>query len=886
MKIIKGFEFIFLILLWHHLDKPTIKMMLEGQFGHPVLQKILDTESDKCLIVLDGLDEWISKSLSHLQIETKGLPVGDKAKDYTVVTTSKPWTIELLGMKKNEIQKVMLRGIDKNATKTLVKKTIKLLNATFEQKRSSETFIKYLKTSPFSDIQHLPVLLQQLICLWYENNDLTSSSRCTLYRSMLELSFKWSDRKKRRNYVSDLGSKTKTFPSLQIPHALNPARMYTDYQNTINSASKLAFEVLFKQQKVNTISFDIQTCKRLQIPVDVLKVCVNIGILYEDKIVCFTAVGQNESSFCFVHKSIQEFLAAIHIADIFKTCSLTESEREKTMSSHPMTEQEYTTTLRQLSELDDTTYFRHVSKDISPRHLVLELDDIKNQHPHLERGDITSSQSCSLSENITSQHTSSGKDIMSPQTVSEREHITSPHSSSQTEDVRYPNIGAVPEIMPSPHQSSQKVDMTPSCTYSERDDTTSLYHRLEREDMSEREYAGWPDVYEDFIQRICARIETIENILEVADVFVFLSGLKPRLTTYISKYIYNIVDQSRLVVKHGNTLDECTYLYEIQKCISGCCDEANSHAIFAKCAVYLRDCFLNDSESAMPSLTSSTAQNIIPDSIESLSVSFSRECPLFRGRSTCDICRVLTHFLSLCGLTKLALKDKRTKIDDGHIRLIKKILETNTQSLRTVSVSYSFGGKSYLKGMELESFEPLITSFPKLNQLTALKLQIINLPHEQCNFFESYLADTVRLQELSLDIECEGKDDHEIDMATHATLQYLEIGDSFTVRNVNTKHCMTVKYKIKRSNDSSINRLFRFLESVNLKYVSLRGNRDGDSASAAFTHKLCSLLVKSPYLRAIELDSLEITDNILTLPYRLASLKRIDLSEVTMTLRA
>ncbi|XP_053373927.1 uncharacterized protein LOC128546231 [Mercenaria mercenaria] len=889
-RIIKRFEFLFFILLRHHLDKQTIEMMLDSQFRHPVLQKILDIESDKCLILLDGLDEWIPKSLSHSQMETKGLPARDNAKDYTVVTTSRPWKIGLLGMTTNQIhKKVMLRGIDRSATKILIEKTIKLLNATFEEDRSPEKFIKYLKTSPLSDIRHIPILLEQLICLWYENNDLSKSSRCTLYNGMLELPFKWFDQRQREKLESNHGSEikgrseTKDLLSLPSPHELDKERIYPDYRNTIDNASKLAFELLFKQRQENTLSFDIQTCKRLQIPLDVLKICVNIGILSEEKTIGFTSGGQNESSFSFVHKSIQEFLTAVHIAAIFKTYSLPASEREETMSSLPMPEQEYSTSLSHISELDDTTCQRPVSgQDIAPLHPASEMQNIMNQHLSSEREDITFQHPDLQLEMITTPHNVSKRDnITSTQTGSEREEITCSHSGSQREYLASPNTGSMKENKTSPHLSSLKDDIPSMYTRSERD-TMSSHLRSKTEDMSGREYTGWSDVCEDFIHKYCARIKTIENILEMANVFVFLSGLQPRLATYISKYIYNAANRSTLVVQHRKTLDDCAFLYDIQRCISGCCDEANSNATCFRHAIYLGDCFLDDSESVLQSrLNSKTVQHVIPDSIASLSVSFSRACALHGGSSKCDTCILLTHFLSCRRLTKLALNDKRLQTDDGHIQLVKEILETNLQSLQAVSVDYILGVKFCLKGME--SFKPLIASIPNVNQLTSLRVHGINLPHDQCDILTSYLADQVRLQELSLDIVCEGKDNHEIDMSTHNTLQYLEIGDGFTVKNVYTEHDMTVKFKIKWSDDSSINRLFLILESVKLKYVSLWGNRDEFSISQFVTHKLRSLFAVSNYLCAIELDSLEITDNVLTLPFRLVSLKRIDLSVVTMT---
>ncbi|XP_053373924.1 uncharacterized protein LOC123532743 [Mercenaria mercenaria] len=960
MKILKGFEFLFFILLRHHLDKPTIKMMLDGQFGHPILQKILDTESDKCLILLDGLDEWIPKSLCHSQIQTKGLPARDINKDYTIVTTSRPWKIGILGRKRNEIhQIVMLRGINKNALKILTEKTITLLNAMLKQDRNPLNFIKYLKTSPLSDIQHIPILLQQLICLWCENSKLTSSTKSTLYSGMLELPFKWLDQGKREGHKSDVGSE-----AVQIPHASEKVGIYQDYKQTLNSASKLAFEILFKHEKEHTLSFDFQTCKRLQVPADVLKVCVNIGILSEDKNIGFSTDVLNESSFSFVHKSIQEFLAALHIA---KTLSHAATEWEEAPSLHPMTELEHTTFLSNQSKLDDLTSLRPASEqDTKPRHpfsdivtnphTISDQNDVTSPHPRVERENITSprpssqwenitysqreditsprpglqrddntfSHTGTLQEDITSKHPGLGRENLTslrprlqPENItflhtgSEQMSITSPHSGSEREDMTFPHSGSEREDKTSLLVSFERENISFLHTGSEREDATFLHYSLQREnvmpphasleregsmsphvskivdtvdtshlpDMSERKYS-WSTVFGDFVQKYCTGITTVENILELANVFIFLSGLQPNLVTNISKYIHRIVNRDIHVIQHRTMLEECAFLHDIQACISSCCHEASSDAQCDPCHIYLGDCFIDDSKFVHPSLNIFAVQQVISDGIKSLSISFSRACQLQRVHSKCDICSILTYFSSCRRLTKLELKDKRLQADDRHIYLITEILERNFQTLRMVSVDCILG--VCLKGME--SFEPLITSIPKLNRLTSLEVRGIRLLHEQCDILTSYLADEVRLQELSLDIECAGKDDHEINMSMHDTLQYLEIGDGFTVTNVYTKHDMTIKFKITRSNDLSITRLFRILESVNLKHVSLWGNRHDASVPDLVTHYLCSLLAKANYLCAIELDSLKITRNILTCPYKLINLKRIDLSLITMTM--
>ncbi|XP_053405051.1 uncharacterized protein LOC123522859 [Mercenaria mercenaria] len=106
VKEMKKFNFLFYLPLRHHTDKMKIKEMLEEKYEHPALMKLLKYESRTCLVVLDGLDEWNPPA-------SKCTPERGALKEYTVLTTSRPWKIATLGITDYEIrQKIILKRFD------------------------------------------------------------------------------------------------------------------------------------------------------------------------------------------------------------------------------------------------------------------------------------------------------------------------------------------------------------------------------------------------------------------------------------------------------------------------------------------------------------------------------------------------------------------------------------------------------------------------------------------------------------------------------------------------------------------------------------------------------------------------------------------------------
>ncbi|XP_053405567.1 uncharacterized protein LOC123566697 isoform X2 [Mercenaria mercenaria] len=314
VKEMKKFKFLFYLPLRHYTDKTKIKEMLEEKYEHTALKKLLECESRNCLVVLDGLDEWASPA-------SKCPPERGSLKEYTVLTTSRPWKIATLGISDNEIrQKIVLKGFDdETSLKGLIEKTVPILNKTFEKDRVSSDCEKALENKSVASLTYTAIMLQQLICLWFDDKLRSDTSRCALYTEMLELFFDWHKKNHPDDPLfTDLMKKSEDLKNVEFPRYLVDSEVCKSYSYIIQEASRLAYETVFNDTKETSLSFDSSTFERLKISKEVKSCCLKLGILSEDKCLSFSASRSRRSIIAFVHKSLQEYLAAVYIAIRFK----------------------------------------------------------------------------------------------------------------------------------------------------------------------------------------------------------------------------------------------------------------------------------------------------------------------------------------------------------------------------------------------------------------------------------------------------------------------------------------------------------------------------------------------------------------------------------------
>jgi hypothetical protein len=197
-----------------------------------------------------------------------------------------------------------LKGFDETHEKEMIKKTITALNESLDPSECEQK----LRIQSVVDLKQVPIMLQQLVCLWCDGK-LDKTSRCAIYTGMLELYFTW-------NINKTLGSNTECMESSQnveLPQYLTDVEICRLNSHLIYGVSRLAYETLFNYPKDKSLTFDKAVFDDLKISQDVRQTCLKLGILTEDKCPSLSVSKPKSSLFSFIHKSMQEFLAAVNI---------------------------------------------------------------------------------------------------------------------------------------------------------------------------------------------------------------------------------------------------------------------------------------------------------------------------------------------------------------------------------------------------------------------------------------------------------------------------------------------------------------------------------------------------------------------------------------------
>ncbi|XP_060597513.1 uncharacterized protein LOC132751368 [Ruditapes philippinarum] len=315
----KRYQFLFYLPLRHEDTYDHVEEMILSHYDDPVIITIFEQEPECCLILLDGLDEWILKTEPKTSLfQSKGLPRRNLSKGYTIITTSRPWKFESIGLKNAEIQiKLQLCGVDNQ--KTMIEKTIGALNEMFHTKKNTYGFQNCLLNSKIdNEMKSVPIILQQLICLWFDNK-LSCLGKSDIYSQMLGMFFEWTDlRTGNEDVLSGLRDKLSNIDIIYIPDQFNYRELCPELKFVIKNIAHLAYATLLTTRKESSLIFDDSTFKNLNIHNEVIVYSLKTGIISKQRAVGLSLSRRQLLSFSFVHKSMQEFLCALHIFIEFK----------------------------------------------------------------------------------------------------------------------------------------------------------------------------------------------------------------------------------------------------------------------------------------------------------------------------------------------------------------------------------------------------------------------------------------------------------------------------------------------------------------------------------------------------------------------------------------
>ncbi|KAH3875656.1 uncharacterized protein LOC127869452 [Dreissena polymorpha] len=294
------FKFVFHITLRNSVTQYNIFSMIKEQIidclyadesranAYELLNEIMTKE--RCLVVLDGLDEW--RSLDDKLALPYLLPSHRKC---ILLITTRPWKLANGKIKHSDIDTLFeMEGINDHVK--LCKKILARLvdGKDFENKHCA--FKSYVDQHKLQRFLKEPMFISLIVSSWVDGLELTGS-RCEIYSLLLD---------------SLLKKPTKEPQHFQEP----PFQCFKETQyiqpniENLNVVSHVAFELLFSDTRANSLFFS-ETELSKYMRKEHKEFALKSGILSQTSTPTLT---RSSSSFSFVNRSVQEFLIAYFIS--------------------------------------------------------------------------------------------------------------------------------------------------------------------------------------------------------------------------------------------------------------------------------------------------------------------------------------------------------------------------------------------------------------------------------------------------------------------------------------------------------------------------------------------------------------------------------------------
>ena len=289
---------------------------------HKIKQMLRDGEI-KCLVILDGLDEWRAPD----KCRVRGFPDSDGLVNCTLLCTMRPWRmINLrLGLDSTCDKVLHILGLMEESIKTVISNLLvnffglELSSTLYEDKL--KRFCKKAELPELGSLMKVPLMLTASCLVWKEEdevsgrwkNDQSNSDSPTspyfmtsFYLKLTEVMITRGEIKHGivRSFLDDKRQNTEKF--LNVQSILCGFDSIIDFFEVIKPVGKLALQDLLSDEP--HLVFPLNKLER-EIGQSKVELALKVGILSQSK-----APGlsyQRRVSVSFYHKSIQEFIAAL-----------------------------------------------------------------------------------------------------------------------------------------------------------------------------------------------------------------------------------------------------------------------------------------------------------------------------------------------------------------------------------------------------------------------------------------------------------------------------------------------------------------------------------------------------------------------------------------------
>ena len=329
VPVIKQFKYFFYISCRFAKEEDTVLDMIKDQLFcdekmRDVALCVLKNDSECCLIVLDGADEWAGSATSETgrRGDIAGLPGMAGVDGCVILITSRPWRFHALSEKTRDIfRRLKIKGIDN--LEDLATRILQHMEDP-DPSQSSKKFLRQVREKNMSELMEIPLILIIVLGGWVDDKSLQRSITLN-YINMIQSFIRrskgqtgWSSSKsKLQQLIPNLetletGWETK---ANELPHLLLRYKSIRRYAGLCLLLGQLAFDLLLGKEEQSLI-FSKQVFQSY-LPTDdendeSVNVCLALGIL--SKTETTTRGLRKLESYAFCHKTFQEFFAALWLA--------------------------------------------------------------------------------------------------------------------------------------------------------------------------------------------------------------------------------------------------------------------------------------------------------------------------------------------------------------------------------------------------------------------------------------------------------------------------------------------------------------------------------------------------------------------------------------------
>ena len=312
------FEFVFYVTL-RHVDRcrsSIVEMICEDVFERDeykkdVIRHVLRSPEFRCLVVMDGLDEWVYSLEAGAILRQKGLPnTKGLSRNCTILFASRHWKVELIQPKYSKYDMVIeILGLNDKGLNAIIQN---ILSNFFKLKEDSlvyKTKTRALKT----DIKNsessvkVPMFVTMSVFLGFDGKHVRKSAT-GLILDQLELLIR---RALDSGHIDENvihGLNLTTGPIIDVPKVIQGNKILSQFTTVFYKLGKIAFNDLISKESRLVFKRDILDEVLGECELDI---ALKVGIVSQMRTPGRFLIPK--LSIEFLHESMQEAMAALYV---------------------------------------------------------------------------------------------------------------------------------------------------------------------------------------------------------------------------------------------------------------------------------------------------------------------------------------------------------------------------------------------------------------------------------------------------------------------------------------------------------------------------------------------------------------------------------------------